>query len=78
VRVGMINEVFQVELSKEFLPYLHFLPGANPEEKLKIVLAIVLYMMILIDYEEAVFLSGQSSAHFNELDRVLKRLLQKE
>ena len=35
----MNNEMFQVELSGEFLPYLIRLPGANPEEKLRIVLA---------------------------------------
>lgn len=74
----MINEKFQVELSAEFLPYFNCLPGANPEEKLRIVLAIVLYMMIMMDYEEAVILSGQSAAHFNELFRVLTDLLVKD
>jgi hypothetical protein len=67
----MMNEKFQVELSEEFLPYLICLPGANPEETLRIVLAIVLLMMMLIELDEAIMLSGQSTAHFNELFRFL-------
>jgi hypothetical protein len=67
----MNNEKFQVELSGEFLPYLICLPGANPEETLRIVIAIVLYMMMKIDLEEAIMLSRQSAAHFNQLFRLL-------
>jgi hypothetical protein len=73
----MNNEKIKVELPEEFLPYLHYLTGANLEEKLRIVLAIVLFMMIMIDLDEAIKLSGQSAAHFNELIRFLTQSVTK-
>jgi hypothetical protein len=73
--LGMKNEKIQVELPVEFLPYLNYLTGANLEEKLKIVLAIDLYITMIADFDEAIMLSGQSAAHFNELFNSLVLLL---
>jgi hypothetical protein len=74
----MKNGTFQVEVSEEFFPYLICLPGGSPEETLRIVLAIVLYLNMMIDYEEATMLSGQSAAHFNQLFRSLTHLAVRE
>lgn len=71
----MNNEKFQVELPAEFLPYLNCLTGANLEEKLRIVLAMDLYMAMIADSDEAIKLSRQSAAHFNELFRSLTHLV---
>lgn len=71
----MNNEKIQVELPAEFLPYLNYLTGANLEEKLRIVIAIDLFMAMIADIDEAIMLSGQSAAQFNELFRSLTHLL---
>lgn len=66
---------FQVELPKEFLPYIDGLAGANLQEKLRIALALSLMIESEIPLTQAAELSGQSQAHFAGLfnSRILSK-----
>lgn len=59
----------QVEFPEEFRPYVHRLAGATVEEKIRIALAMELFLQSKINIETAAALSGQSPAHFVELSR---------
>jgi hypothetical protein len=63
----MENESFQVDLPKEFLPYIQNFVGGSLEEKTRIALALGLYVGLQISIESATALSGQSMARFTEL-----------
>jgi hypothetical protein len=59
----------QVEFPEEFRPCVHSLVGATLQEKIRIALAMELFLLSKINIENAVELSGQSPAHFIELSR---------